>query len=251
MAQILVEGGRPDRNLARAVDAITAAGETGCDFVVLPECLDVGWTDPSAATLAEKIPGHRSDVLCRAAAESGIYVVAGLVERSDSKLFNAAVLVSADGGILLKHRKINELDFARSLYATGKSLEVADTRFGSVGVNICADNFPDSLDIARALGWMGARIILSPCAWAVAADHDNEREPYGGLWKQSYTALAASHRIPVVGVSNVGWITGGPWEGRKCIGCSLAVSADGCVAAEGPYGEDAEALVRVEIEVSK
>jgi hypothetical protein len=55
--------------------------------------------------------------------------------------------------------------------------------------------------------------------------------------------------MPVVGVSNVGLITGGPWQGRKCIGCSLAVDANGNVAAKAPYGDDAETLVPVEVEL--
>ena len=43
--------------------------------------------------------------------------------------------------------------------------------------------------------------------------------------------------MTVVGVSNVGWITDGPWKGRKCIGCSLAVGPGGAILAQGPYGE--------------
>jgi DNA-binding transcriptional regulator YiaG len=30
----------------------------------------------------------------------------------------------------------------------------------------------------------------------------------------------------VICVSNVGWITGGPWQGRMCIGCSPAVGPE-------------------------
>jgi len=57
MAQTLVEGGRPGPNLDRAVAAIESACELGCRLVVLPECLDLGWTDPSARELAVPIPG--------------------------------------------------------------------------------------------------------------------------------------------------------------------------------------------------
>ena len=32
-------------------------------------------------------------------------------------------------------------------------------------------------------------------------------------------------------------MTGGPWAGRKCIGCSLAVGPGGAILAEGPYAE--------------
>ena len=51
--------------------------------------------------------------------------------------------------------------------------------------------------------------------------------------------------MTVIGVSNVGPMTGGPWAGRKCIGCSLAVGPGGAVLAEGRY--DAEAVVCVEV----
>jgi hypothetical protein len=94
---------------------------------------------------------------------------------------------------------------------------------------------------------MGAQLLLSPCAWAVDADHDNERDPYGQLWLDAYVPLARLYDLTVIGVSNVGWLTGGPWKGRKCIGCSLAVGPGGEVLARGPYGEAAEDLIVVQV----
>src|SRR5438128_8472622 len=108
MAQILVEGGRPKANLDRAVDAVRQAASRGCRLVVLPECLDLGWTDPSARTLARPVPGPHADALTRAARDAGVYVAAGLVERAGDRLYNAAVLVSPAGEVLLHHRKVNE-----------------------------------------------------------------------------------------------------------------------------------------------
>ncbi|MFH1266632.1 MAG: carbon-nitrogen hydrolase family protein [Planctomycetota bacterium] len=249
MGQMLVEGGRLRENLGRAARMIREAARQGSEIIVLPECLDLGWTHASARRLAEPIPGSTSDELCRAAEEAGIYVVAGLTERCDDRLFNAAVLIDPEGRILLKHRKINVLDIAQDLYATGDHLAVARTKLGTIGVNICADNFPDSLALGHALARMGAQVLLSPSAWAVEADHDPVVQPYGELWKGAYTTLAELYQMPVVGVSNVGRITDGPWKGRKCIGCSLAVGAGGKILAEGPYGHSAEALLAVEIEL--
>jgi predicted amidohydrolase len=248
MGQMLVEGGRPEDNLDRAERMIEEAGRRGCYFLVLPECLDLGWTHPSARDLAQPLPGPYSDRLAAAARRAGVYVVAGLVERDGDRLYNAAVLISPEGELLLKHRKINELDIAHDLYSIGDRLGVADTPFGRVGVTICADNFPGTLAFGESLARMGARLLLSPCAWAVDADHDNGKEPYGGLWKGAYSTLARKFPVTVVGVSNVGWMTGGPWEGRKCIGCSLAVGPGGEVLAEGPYGESAEALLQFIVE---
>ena len=54
-----------------------------------------------------------------------------------------------------------------------------------------------------------------------------------------------------MGVSNVGWITGGPWAGRKCIGCSLAVGADAGIPANGPYGVDAQESIVLEVELTR
>ena len=94
----------------------------------------------------------------------------------------------------------------------------------------------------------GARMILSPCAWAVPPDYDPAREPYGwNVWEVSYPAIARRHRMPVIGVSNVGRMEAGPWQGRLCIGSSLAVGPHGTTLVRGPYGVAAEALLAVDL----
>ncbi len=246
MAQMRVEWGRAEANLAHAVEMVAAGASEECDVVLLPECLDIGWTHPDAAELAAPVPGPRSETLARAARKHGVWVVGGLTERDDDLTFNCAVLISPAGELLLKYRKINLLEIARPYYEVGDRLGVARTPFGRVGVNICADNYKGVEVFGHCLGRMGARIILSPCAWAVEADDNG---PYGAAWKESYSALSRLYEMPVVGVSNVGWIEGGPWEGRKCIGNSLAVDAAGQVACEGPFGVEAEALMAVELEL--
>lgn len=248
MAQMRVEGGQPEQNLRRAVDMIHQAAEQGCAIIVLPECLDLGWTDPAARQLAQPIPGPHSDLLAVAAQQTGVYVIAGLTERARDRIYNAAVLLSPQGELLLKHRKINIMEIAQDLYTPGGSLAVAETPLGTIGLAICADNFPNSLALGHVLARMGAQLILSPCAWAMPPEHDSHREPYGDLWKTAYTTLTQLYDLTVVGVSNVGWLRGGPWQGYKCIGCSLALGPGGVILAEGPYGEAAESLIMVEVE---
>src|SRR5262245_18619478 len=245
MAQIQVEGGRPQANLGRAVDAVRRAAAQGCKLVVLPECMDLGWTDPSARNLAQPIPGPHADHIAQAAREFRIHVAAGLVERAGDRLYNAAVVIGPAGEVLLHHRKINELDIALDLYSIGDRLGVVETELGTLGLAICADNFGSSLAVSHVLARMGAQVILSPSAWAVDADHDNTRDRYGKLWRDSYTELAKLYDVTVIGVSNVGPITGGPWAGRKCIGCSLAVGPGGEILAEAPYGTECVQCVEV------
>lgn len=249
LAQMLVAPGEKQANLSRAESSIAQAAHRGADVVVLPEALTLGWTHPSARTLADAIPGGESCARLRAAArQHRIHVCAGLIERAGEKLFNSAVLLDAAGELLLHHRKINELDFARELYACGDRLGVADTALGRLGLMICADGFAPGQAISRTLALMGATVILSPCAWAVPHDHDNAREPYGQLWLDNYGPVAREFGCAIVGVSNVGPITAGPWQGRICIGSSLVIGRDGREIARAPYGETAESLLLVDVE---
>jgi predicted amidohydrolase len=249
LAQMLVEGGPKQANLVRAVQRVREAADAGAQVVLLPEALTLGWTHSAAAMEADAIPESEGcRTLCSAARHCGVFICAGLIERHGKHLFNAAVLIDPSGTILLHYRKINELDIARPLYATGDRLAVRETTLGRFGLMICADAFAPGLVIGRTLGLMGAELILSPCAWAVPADHDNAREPYGQLWRDSYGPVAREFNLWIAGTSNVGPIISGPWAGRKCIGCSLLVSPDGEPVLQGSYGGNADEILYADIE---
>lgn len=249
LIQMSVAGGAKSRNLEHAEALIAQAAAHGSALIVLPEAMDLGWTHPSSMTEAEPIPeGDPFRRLAQAAARQGVYVCAGLTERFGSQVFNAAVIIGKHGEPLCIHRKLNELDIGHPNYAQGDRLNVVRTELGTLGLMICADAFARGEVLTRSLGYMGADVIVSPCAWAVPADYDNEKEPYGALWKRVYKPVAKDFRIWIAGVSNVGPIDAGPWAGRKCIGCSLVVGPDGEEVLQGPYGEDAETILYVNVE---
>lgn len=244
LVQMRVESGQKESNLRRAEIFIREAAVSGAQVVLLPEALTLGWTDPSAKHGADEIPGGAAFAHLQAAArENGVYLCAGFIERAGEKVFNSALFFDPKGGLLLHHRKLNELAIAHDVYALGDRLQVADTPLGRFGVMICADGFAPGQVISRALGMMGADMILSPSAWAVPADHDNQTNPYGARWIENYCPVARDFRMWIAGASNVGWITSGPWHGRKCIGCSLLVDASGQPVVRGPYGVDAETIL--------
>lgn len=245
LGQMLVDPGEPRRNLDRAEQRIAQAAAGGAQIVLLPEALDCGWTHPSANDFAGAIPGGTACERLRAAArQHSLMVCAGLVERSGGRLFNAAVLISAAGDILLHHRKLHELDFARALYDRGDRLGVAETPWGRIGLMTCADAFADGLVVSRMLGHMGAKLILSPCAWAVPPGHD---EPYGQIWRDSYAPPAREFGLIIAGCSNVGPVTSGEWRGWNCIGCSLVMGRDGAPLAQAAHG--AEELLFIELPI--
>jgi len=249
MIQMRVEAGRRELNLAHASELISRATKAGAKVAVLPEAMTLGWTYRPEKADHDPVPTGRScRELSAIARAHGIYVCAGVVETGETN-YNAAVLIDPTGEVLLHHRKLNELDIAHDLYAPGEREELAVVRtpLATFGIMICADAFAPGQIISRTLGDQGADVILSPCSWAVPADHDQEADPYGGLWVDNYEPVARDYRLWIVGVSNVGWLTSGPWKGRKCIGCSLAVSPAGD-KTWGLYGVEAEEIVYVEIE---
>jgi predicted amidohydrolase len=250
VVQMLVTPGAKEENLSRAEQRIAEAAAAGADLIVLPEAMTLGWTHPSARELADAMPnGECARRLRDAAKRHAAMVCSGLVERDRGSIFNSALLIDADGEVLLLHRKIHELGIAHDLYARGDRLNVADTAFGRIGLMICADGFAPGLSISRTLGLMSADLIVSPCAWAVPADHDNEREPYGKLWMDSYGPVCRDFRLWIAGVSNVGPITAGPWAGRKCIGNSLLIDPEGHIAARGRHGENADEIIYADVEL--
>ena len=248
MGQLLVEGGEPERNLKRAGKMLEDAAEKSCRLVLLPECLDFAWTHPSAKTEAQPIPGPYSDILCKLAKTYNLYLCAGLTERSEDKVYNTAIFISPEGNILLKYRKINVLTVAQDIYSIGQTLSVVKTPFGVVGVNICSDNYIDSLDIGHTLARMGAQIILSPSSWTVDYSIVEGDILYGKKWLKPYQTLAVAHDLIVVSATAVGVIVGGVYEGKKMVGCSLAVNKDGIVA-EGKYNEFTGQLVIADITI--
>lgn len=250
MVQMRVEPGAKGLNLRRASLLVAQASAQGAQLVLLPEALPLGWTDSSTREFADEIPGGETCRLFRdVAKEHRVHLCTGIVERAGDSIFNAAVLIGPRGDLLLHHRKLNELEIAQDCFAQGDRLAVAHTPLGCLGVMICADAFARGQIVSRTLGLMGAQAILSPCAWAVPAEHDNERESYGQLWRDHYGPVARDFRLWIAGASNVGPIRGGPWAGRKCIGCSLLVGPDGRQVLQGPYGVDAETILFAELQL--
>lgn len=250
MAQLLVEGGEPERNLQRAEKLVREAKARQADLVLLPETLDLAWTHPSAYTEAQPIPGAFSHFFCALAKELSIWLCLGLTEKTDSKIYNTALLISDKGEIIHRYYKINLLEVEHPFYETGNSVSVVDTPFGKVGVNICADNYIESLHIGKTLAHMGAQIILSPSSWTVDHFVTEEMDPYRDKWIKPLSTLATLYEIPVVSTTSVGYIVGGPYEGKKMIGCSLAVDKHGNIT-QGEFNEFAGDLKIVDLELGE
>lgn len=241
LLQMPVIPGRLAENLNTAKRMILSACNKGCDIAILPECCDFGWADESVAQSEDLEAGAAAFFLAGLAQQHGIYMVAGIVERKGDSLYNTAVMFSPKGERLGSHHKISLVRGVEDcIYASGTELRVFDTEFGRIGLPICADNLMGSVCIGESMALMGAKMLLSPCSWAVSPERLNA--PYGEEWHQPYRYLSEKYGLLIAGVSNVGPVLNGAWAGYSCIGNSIAYGPGGKQLAVLPYGEQAEAI---------
>jgi predicted amidohydrolase len=248
LAQLLVEGTEPERNFERANRMVAQAKALDCDFVLLPETIDFGWTHPDSLTEAHFIPGDFSEILCNMAKAHSIWICVGLTERTHHGNYNTALIIDNYGNIIGKHRKINLLNVEFPFYQVGQKLEVFDTPFGKIGLNICADNYLESLDIGHALARMGAQLIIAPSSWTVDNTITEVDDPYRDKWIKPLSILATTHGLIIASATSVGYIVGGPYEGKKMVGCSLCIGPEG-ILAQGVFNEFAGELITVNFQM--
>jgi predicted amidohydrolase len=245
LAQLLVEGTEPERNFARAEKMVAKAKEQNCDLVLLPETIDFAWTHPDALKMAKPIPGDYSQLFCAMASKYNIWICVGLTEKDLHCNYNTALLIDNNGDIVGRHRKINLLTVEFPYYGVGQKLEVFDTPFGKIGLNVCADNYLDAIDIGHTLARMGAQLILAPSSWTVEHSVTEAEDPYRDKWLKPLSVLAKAHNLVIASSTSVGYIVGGPYEGKKMVGCSLCIDKNGIIV-QGAFNEFAGDLAIAE-----
>ncbi len=215
----------PETNLERIAAALQQAHTEHADLACFPEACLFGWTNPAAHAGATPIPGRFTDRLSALAKQHGLMVCCGLAEKDGEQLHNSVVLIDSDGALLLKHRKCNVLEeLMQPPYAkgTGALDATVDTRFGRLGLLICADTFDDR--VVAELAAQAPDLVLVPYGWAAPAD----AWPHHGDSLQAWVAHTARRcAAPVVGVDSVGSIHAGPWQGQVLGGQSPACDARG------------------------
>lgn len=155
--------GSPAANREGYAPLIVEAAKRGADLIVLGETVTQIGTKLSYADVAESIPGPSTEYFGRLARENNLHVVVGIMERDGHLVYNTSVLLSAEGEMLGKYRKValprGEVEAG---IQPGTEYPVFATKLGKIGMMICYDGFFP--EVARRLANNGAEII----AWPVA-----------------------------------------------------------------------------------
>ncbi len=201
--------------------ALRAAGATGAQMLVAPEVFLPGYNQPDIAGAALDRDGPWFEALaasCRAAA-CGLCV--GYAERDCGQIFNAAVVLNADGQRLADYRKIQLYGTReKAIYTAGDGYVTFELVGQKAALLIC-DDVEFAPHVAR-LAAMGVTLILVPTANMAPFDH---------VVRATVPAMAASHGVAIVYANYCGS------EGDiTYVGGSLMVAADGGIVAQAGRG---------------
>jgi predicted amidohydrolase len=243
LAQILCIDGDHSGNFLRIENAIIEAKDQKAEIIAFPESAIFGWINPEAHTRATEIPGADSEMLCQLAKKYKIHICIGLDEKANNQLFDSAILIDDEGKILLKHRKINVLpDLMSPSYAIGEGVQAVDTKFGKIGVMICADSFQANL--LEQMKLQKPDLMLIPYGWAAP---ENEWPQHGKELEDVVKNVAQKLNCPVIGTDLVGQVSHGPWTGQIYGGQSVACDLDGKVIKIAKDREPEIMIVKVKM----
>lgn len=204
-----------------AVRSVAEAATRGAQLVIFTECFIPGYPAwiwrlrPGvdwglSETLHQRLMNNAVNIaagdlkpLCEAAQQYGVTIVCGIEEidsdLSRATLYNSVVMISPEGAIINRHRKLMPTNPERMVWGFGDAsgLRVVDTPAGRIGNLVCWENF---MPLARyALYAQGIEVYIAPTydsgeGWLGTLQHI-ARE--GGCWVVGCGNLMHASDIPV------------------------------------------------------
>jgi len=240
----------PTKTLAATIARVRNAAERGAQVICLKELFNAPYFCKALRqdyfNFAEPIPGPTTEALRALASELQVVLVVPIYERQAPGVYrNSAVVIDADGQTLGTYRKMHiphdPLYEEKYYFAPGDAVtegegtasgfKVWKTRYGTIGVLICWDQwYPEA---ARITALLGADILFYPTAigW-----HPAEKAEWGDAqvdaWRTAQRAHAIANGVFVAAVNRVGFEPEPGTEGLEFFGNSFVADPYGRVVAQ-------------------
>lgn len=195
--------------LERADRLVREAADSGANIILLQELFETPYFCQlqkfeymKLATTVEENPAIRH--FKQVAEELQVVLPISFFERAGNTAFNSIALIDADGTILGIYRKSHipdGLPYVEKFYFTpgDTGFEVWKTRYGTIGVGICWDQwFPEA---ARAMALLGAEMLLYPTAIGSEPTLGKDSSIH---WRNTMAGHAAANMMPVIASNRIG-----------------------------------------------
>lgn len=217
----------PRKNLEHVKERLEKISHYALDLVCLPECTLTGYLyqNDDLRKYSETIAGPTVENMAQLAEAYGIYICFGLIEATDSGIYNSAVILDRTGKIALTHRKIHE----KPPFLTGNSVSCFNIGSERCGLVLCGDLFNG--EVIQRID-RGLSILIVPMARSF-----DESSPDAARWnnveRQVYIEAVRSIGVPTLFINALE--TG---FGAAAFGGAMVISAQGELLAESPHGTD-------------
>lgn len=211
--------GNKKANLQKMTRVVADAADLGNNIIVFPELALSGYSCPENCTMhketAETIPGTSTVEMAQVAARHNVYIVFGMPEqdKANPALRYITSAIVGPEGIIGAYRKVHVAGPPRYrevfCFASGSQVPVFETRYGPIGIQICAD-FWIAPELSRILALKGARLIVNTTASPVGAN-----KPY--FLVQQTGARASENHVFTASANMAGKEPHAAFYGHSCI----------------------------------
>ena len=239
-------------NMATISRTTAQASHRGVDLLVFPECFLTGYFNrEDTERIARQIDQDTVSALRAAAKSNATAILVGYYETQDGGLYNAALLIGADGAILANYRKRALYgDWEKSTFLRGTEPVLVELKGVTIAVLICFDiEFPE---LARECARKGADLIAVPTSLMEPHGHiARHMIPVRAIENQLYIAYAnrigAENALQYVGRSGIydpqgTAIAEATEDGQELLVATVAKSAVSAARSEFSYLEHASRL---------
>jgi len=239
-----------DANLATAERLVRAAAEKGAQVILIQELFETPYFCIEQHYEHQNLARERDDsavikLFSSLAKELDVVLPASWFERSGTAFFNSVAMIDAGGAVLGTYRKShipNAIGYQEKQYFSpgDTGFKVWPTKFGTIGVGICWDQwFPEA---ARCMALAGAELLLYPTA--IGSEPGNPTLSSTRHWQNAMRGHAAANIVPVIASNRIGTEKARHTEGLEMdfYGASFIADHTGELVAEA-NGTDEAVLV--------
>ena len=156
-----------DHNRRLIEQGVAAAAAAGAQWAITPELcvpgylflksIGTGWIQPQ--------PDQWMSNFCDFVKEQRITVFLSHPELdpASGRMYNTVFVISAEGRITGRHRKVKTLGGAEAWSSPGWKISPLECDGVSTGILVCADAYKN--DVAEVLESKGAQLLVSPVSW--------------------------------------------------------------------------------------